>query len=296
MEKARKAGTSVESFETYRPYLFAVAYRLLGSAMDAEDLVQETYLRSQATELSNIHSLKAYLTTILVRLCMDQLQLARRAREVYVGPWLPEPILTEELEDPAQPEKRVEMEESISLAFLVLLEQLQQFERAVFLLHEVFEYPFAEIAAMLGKSEVACRSSFSRAKHHLQAHRPRFTPAKETHRQLLTGFLAAVQSGDLTALTKLLAEEVTLWTDGGGRTRTAALRPISGREAVIRISLKTRRFWPEDMLFELREINGQAALVGRSLGRAWTVLALEVEHGQIQTIRIIANPDKLTRV
>jgi RNA polymerase sigma-70 factor, ECF subfamily len=296
MEKARKAGTSVESFETYRPYLFAVAYRLLGSAMDAEDLVQETYLRYQTTPPESIHSLKAYLTTILVRLCMDQLQLARRAREVYVGPWLPEPILTEELEDPAQPEKRVEMEESISLAFLDLLEQLQPFERAVFLLHEVFEYPFAEIAAMLGKSEVACRSSFSRAKHHLQAHRPRFTPAKETHRQLLTGFLAAVQSGDLTALTKLLAEEVTLWTDGGGRTRTAALRPIYGREAVTRISLKTRRFWPEDILFELREINGQAALVGRSLGRAWTVLALEVEHGQIQAIRIIANPDKLTRV
>jgi len=286
----------VESFETYRPYLFAVAYRLLGSAMDAEDMVQETYLRSRATPPESIHSLKAYLTTILVRLCMDQLQLARRTREVYVGPWLPEPILTEELEDPANPEKRVEMEESISLAFLVLLEQLQPFERAVFLLHEVFEYSFAETAAMLGKSEVACRSSFSRAKHHLQAHRPRFHPAPDQHRQLLASFLAAVQGGDMTTLTELLSEEVILWTDGGGRTRTAALRPIYGREAVVRISLKTRRFWPQNIRFEIREVNGESALVGRALGRAWTVLAVEVEHDEIQAIRIIANPDKLTRV
>jgi RNA polymerase sigma-70 factor, ECF subfamily len=297
MEQARNAGTSVESFETYRPYLFAVAYRLLGSAMDAEDLVQETYLRFQAVEPSSIHSLKAYLTTILVRLGMDQLHLARRTREVYVGPWLPEPILTEELEDPGHPDQRVELEESISLAFLVLLEQLQPFERAVFLLHEVFEYPFAEIAAMLGKSEVACRSSFNRAKHHLQAHRPRFTAAQEMHQHLLSSFLVAVQGGDMTSLTKLLAEEVTLWTDGGGKTRTAALRPIHGRDAAIRISLKTKRFWPETVRFEIRQVNGEAALVGRTdNGQAWTVLAVEVEHGQIQAIRIIANPDKLTRI
>jgi hypothetical protein len=155
----------------------------------------------------------------------ELLQLARRAREVYVGPWLPEPILTEELGDPAHPDSRVELEESISLAFLVLLEQLQPFERAVFLLHEVFEYPFAEIAAMLGKSEVACRSSFSRAKHHLRAHRPRFTPAPDQHRQLLASFLQAVQGGDLNSLTQLLSEEVILWVDrwrGENQNRRAA--------------------------------------------------------------------------
>src|SRR5207237_2614745 len=129
-------GNRVESFETYRTYLFSIAYRMLGSAMDAEDMVQETYLRYQATEPATIHSLKAYLTTILTRLCMDQLHLARRKRELYVGPWLPEPILTAETPETADPEKRVEMEESISLAFLVLLEQLQPFERAVFLLRE----------------------------------------------------------------------------------------------------------------------------------------------------------------
>ncbi len=286
----------MESFETYRTYLFSIAYRMLGSAMDAEDMVQETYLCSQATPPQTIHSLKAYLTTILVRLCMDQLQLARRKRELYVGPWLPEPILTEETPEAANPEKRVETEESISLAFLVLLEQLQPFERAVFLLREVFEYEFAEIAAMLGKSEAACRRSFSRAKQHLVDRRPRFPPAPETHQQLLTSFLAAVRSGEMTTLTNLLSENVILWTDGGGRTRTATLRPIYGREAVARISMRTRRFWPENARFELREVNGQAALVGRADGRAWTVLALDVEQGQIQAIRIIANPEKLTRV
>ncbi len=154
----------MESFETYRPYLFSIAYRMLGSAMDAEDMVQETYLRYQTRPKDSIRSLKAYLTTILTRLCMDQLQLARRKREVYVGPWLPEPILTATTPASGDPAERIDREESISLAFLVLLEQLQPFERAVFLLHEVFEYDFAEIATMLDKSEAACRRSFIRAK------------------------------------------------------------------------------------------------------------------------------------
>src|SRR5215813_9295466 len=212
---------NVETFESYRGYLFSIAYRMLGSAMDAEDIVQETYLRYRAAKPETILSLKAYLTTILTRLCMDQLQLARRKRELYVGPWLPEPIRTAETTETGDPEKRVEMEESISMAFLILLEQLQPFERAVFLLREVFAYEFAEIATMLAKSEVACRSSFSRAKHHLRAHRPRFPASRETHRQLLTSFIQAVQSGDMTTLTNLLSEQVILWTDGGGRARTA---------------------------------------------------------------------------
>lgn len=286
----------MESFESYRPYLFAIAYRMLGSAMDAEDMVQETYLRYQATKAETIQSLKAYLSTILIRLCMDQLHLARRKREQYVGPWLPEPILTEETSDTASPEKRVETEESISLAFLVLLEQLQPFERAVFLLREVFEYEFAEIAAMLEKSEAACRRSFSRAKKHLVERRPRFPPVPETHQHLLTSFLTAVQSGEMTTLTNLLSENVMMWTDAGGRTRTAALHPLRGRDAVARMSLGTKRFWPENARFELREVNGQAALIGRVDGRAFSVLALDVEQGQIQAIRIIANPEKLTRV
>src|SRR5712691_4408939 len=200
-------GSRVESFETYRPYLFSIAYRMLGSAMDAEDMVQETYLRYQSTPPETIRSLKAFLTTILTRLCLDQLQLARRKKEVYVGPWLPEPILTTTTQTSEDPAERVEREESISLAFLALLEELQPFERAVFLLHEVFEYEFAEIATMLDKSEAACRRSFSRAKLHLRAHRPRFPASPETHRQMLTGFLQAAQGGDTTALMNLLSED-----------------------------------------------------------------------------------------
>jgi RNA polymerase sigma-70 factor (ECF subfamily) len=286
----------MEAFETYRPSLFSLAYRMLGSAMDAEDLVQETYLRSQATNPEAIHSLEAYLTTILTHLCLDHLQSARRKREVYVGPWLPEPILTEGFPDQAHPERRVETQESISLAFLVLLEQLQPFERAVFLLREVFAYEFAEIAPMLEKSEAACRRSFSRAKHHLIEGRPRFAPAPDQHRQLLTSFQAAVESGDLTTLTHLLAANVTLWTDGGGRTRKALLRPIRGREKVARLSLASNRIRPQNARIELREVNGQPSLIARVGGRAWSCLSIEVEHEQIQVIRIIVNPDKLTRV
>jgi RNA polymerase sigma-70 factor (ECF subfamily) len=286
----------VESFESYRPYLFAIAYRMLGSAMDAEDMVQETYLRYQGAPLDTIRSLKAFLTTIIIRLCVDQLQLARRKREVYVGPWLPEPILTATTPASEDPAERFDREESISLAFLMLLEQLQPFERAVFLLREVFEYEFAEIATMLGKSEAACRRSFSRAKLHLRAHRPRFPASPETHRQMLTGFLQAAQGGDMTPLMDLLSENVTLWADAGGRIKQAALRPIVGRDAVARFSLGTVRFLPEDYRVELAEVNGQAAVIIRTGGQALFVLTIEVEAERIQAIRIIANPEKLSHI
>src|SRR5258706_1270116 len=269
---------------------------MLGSAMDAEDMVQDTYLRYQTTPPQTIHSLKAYLTTILVRLCMDQLQLAHRKREQYVGPWLPEPIRTAETPEAADPEKRVEMEESISLAFLVLLEQLQPFERAVFLLREVFEYEFAEIAAMLDKSEAACRRSFSRAKLHLRAHRPRFPVSPQIHRQLLNGYFQAVQGGDMTPLMDLPSENVTLLAAAGGKLKQAALRPIVGRDAVARFSLGTNSFTPDNSRVELGEVNGQAALIIRAGGQVFSVLSIEVEAEHIQTIRIIANPGKLTRV
>ena len=286
----------MESFETYRPYLFSIAYRMLGSAMDAEDMVQETYLRYQSKPKDDIRSLKAYLTTILTRLCLDQLQLARRKREQYVGPWLPEPVLTTETAETGDPEKRVDMQESISLAFLVLLEQLQPFERAVFLLREVFGYDFAEIATMLDKSEAACRRSFSRARLHLRAHRPRFPASPQLHRQLLSGYFQAVETGETTPLMNLLSENVTLWTDGGGKTKTAALRPIRGRDAVARMSLGSKRFWPENYRVELGEVNGQVAMIIRAGGQAFSVLTIEVEEGHIQTIRVIANPEKLTRI
>ncbi len=226
----------VEAFESYRTYLFAIAYRMLGSAMDAQDMVQETYLRYSATPKDSITSLKAYLTTIITRLCMDQLHLARRKRDVYLGPWLPEPLITPEALEAVSLEERVEREESISLAFLLLLEQLQPIERAVFLLREVFEYDYAEIATFLGKSEVTCRQWFSRAKKHLGDHRPRFPTSPDTHRQMLTGFLQAAQAGEMAPLMNLLAEDVTLWVDSGGKVKGAATHPIHGRDAVARFS------------------------------------------------------------
>ena len=290
----------MESFEAYRPYLFAIAYRMLGSAMDAEDMVQETYLRYQATPPETISSLKAFLTTIITRLCMDQLHLARRKRELYIGPWLPEPINTATTAEAIDPQERVDTEETISLAFLMLMEQLQPIERAAFLLREVFEYDYSEIAAFLGKSEAACRQSFSRAKKHLADHRPRFQAPADTQKQLLTGFLQAIQAGEMSSLMNLLAEDVTFWGDGGGKVKGAATRPISGRVAVARFFLETqnvfRRSLPEDSRPELTEVNRQPALVIRSGERAFSVLTIEVEAGHIQTIRVVANPDKLAYV
>jgi RNA polymerase sigma-70 factor, ECF subfamily len=264
--------------------------------MDAEDMVQETYLRSQTTPPATITSLKAFLTTIITRLCMDQLQLARRKREMYLGPWLPEPILTAETPELANVEERVDTDESISLAFLVLLEQLQPVERAVFLLREVFEYDYAEIATFLGKSEAACRQWFSRAKKHLAEHRPHFPSSADTHRQMLTSFLQAVRAGEMTSLMNLLAEDATLWADGGGKVKGAATRPLHGRDAVARFSLGTRRFLPADTRVELAEVNGQLALIFRANDRAYLVLTIEVEAQRIQTIRLVANPEKLARV
>lgn len=177
-----------------------------------------------------------------------------------------------------------------------MLEQLQPFERAVFLLREVFEYEFAEIAAMLGKSEAACRRSLSRAKEHLRAHRPRFPASHEMHRHLLDSYIQATETGDMNTLMSLLSEDVILWTDGGGKIKQAALRPIRGREAVARMSLKTKRFWRENYQIERAEVNGQLAIIMRADGEAWSCLSIEVEGGQIQTIRVITNPEKLSRI
>src|SRR5258708_5503405 len=208
-----------ESFESYRSYLFAIAYRMLGSAMDAEDMVQETYLRYQRTPPETIGSLKAFLTTIMSRLCVDQLQLAHRKREQYLGPWLPEPIITADTLEIISPEERVDREESISMAFLLLLEQLQPDERAVFLLREVFDYDYAEIATFLGKSEVACRQWFSLAKKHLADHRPRFSTPPETQKQMLISFQRALQAGEITHLMNMRGGDWTFRVHGGRQSQ-----------------------------------------------------------------------------
>src|SRR5215467_8886350 len=284
----------VESFENYRSYLFSIAYRMLGSAMDAEDMVQETYLRYQATPPETIGSLKAFLTTIISRLCVDQLHLAYRKRQQYLGPWLPEPINTPETLDTISPEERVDRVESVSMAFLLVLEQLQPVERAVFLLREVFDYEYSEIAAFLGKSEVACRQAFSRAKKHLADHRPRFQTAPETQRQLLVSFQQALQAGDMTAFMSILAEDVTFWADGGGKVKGVATRQMAGRDTVVQFILERahifRETLPANLRGELAEVNGQPALITRSGDKAVSVLTIDVEAGHIQAIRFLANP------
>jgi RNA polymerase sigma-70 factor (ECF subfamily) len=288
-----------ESYEAYRADLFAIAYRMLGSAMDAEDAVQETYLRLQASPAQTrdrVVSPKAYLTTILTRLCLNQLRSARRRREQYVGPWLPEPISTDTTRATGDPEERMELHESLTLAFLVVLEELQPVERAVFLLREVFDFEYAEIAAALDKSEAACRQALTRAKRHLAARRPRMAPAPETQRRLLAAFLRAVQGGDVDRLMTLLAEDVTLWADSGGKVRGAVTRPLVGRDAVARFSAGTMRFVPEGYTVEIAEINGQPALVVRTGGHPFSVIAVEVAGDAICAVRVMANPEKLGRV
>ena len=290
----------MESFETYRSYLFAIAYRMLGSAMDAEDMVQETYLRYQSTPKDSILSLKAFLTTIISRLCVDQLHLARRTREQYLGPWLPEPIITADNLQLSSPEERVDREESISLAFLLMLEQLQPVERAVFLLREVFDYDYEEIASFLGKSEMACRQWFSRAKKHLREHRPRFQASPEIQRRLLLSFQQALQGGEMTPFMNILAEDVTFWADGGGKVKGVAIHRLFGRDEVVNFILSNAPIFmstlPADAYAELAEVNGQPALVTRSGEQAMAVLSIDVEADRIKAIRFVANPEKLAHV
>src|SRR5437667_9467961 len=215
-------------------------------------------------------------------------------RAAYLGPWLPEPLITPEALKAVSLEEHVDQEESISLAFLLLMEQLQPIERAVFLLREVFEYEYSEIATFLGKSEAACLHSFSRAKKHLDDHRPRFHAPADIQKKLLTGFLQAIQAGEMTSLMNLLAEDVTFWADGGGKVKGAAMHQIAGRVAVARFILESspifRRSLPEGYRIELTEVNGQPALITRAGDQAFAVLTIEVEAQYIKTIRNIVNP------
>ena len=286
---------TVEDFEAQRPLLFALAYRMLSSAVEAEDVVQETYLRYQEVPAANIGSPRALLTTIVTRLSLNRLKSAQRQRETYVGPWLPEPLLTERDPSPTPPDL-VLLQESLSMAFLVLLEELTPVERAVFLLREVFQYEYAEIAAIIGKQEAACRQLFSRAKRHIADRRPRFKPSREEHRNLLVQFMRAVSRGELEGLLQLLAEDATMWVDGGGNARGAATRPLRGRAAVAHSIVGGTRRYAEPYSAEIRELNGEPALILRVSERPVIVLFVEEEHGQITQLRAIANPDKLQRL
>lgn len=282
-----------DPFEEYRSLLFAMAYRMLGSAMEAEDIVQEAYLRYRAMPPESIRTLKSYLTTIVHHLCMDLLKSAQTQRENYVGPWLPEPIITGDGVSLLSPLRQITDRESISMAFLVLLESLSPLERAVFLLREVFDYEYAEIAKIIGRDEAACRQLFSRAKKHISDHRPRFPASPEAHAKMVRRFMEACIAGDIDGLASLLAEDVTAWSDGGGKVPAAALHPVQGRDKVAQgiIGLLSRA--PEGTTFEVVEANGLPALLVRIKGRIFSVLTLEVEGDLIHATRNVANPDKL---
>jgi len=283
MSKERRG----EEFERYRVLLFSIAYRMTGSASDAEDLVQETWLRYQASAGQEIASLKAYLTTIITHLALDYLKSARVTREQYFGTWLPEPILTAE-----DGGAILERQEELSLAFLRLLETLSPPERAVFLLHEVFDYPFSEIAEMLEKSPANCRQIFHRAKQALEDKRARFHPEPRRQRQLLLGFLSASQAGDMATFTNLLAEDAITWADGGGKVQTVP-KPIYGQQAVARFWLSVAHKNPRPLTYTPEEINVEPGMLFWDEDRLAGVLSLAPNDTGIQEIYALLNPEKL---
>src|SRR5882757_5038079 len=290
--------TEIDLFQTHRPALFGVAYRMLGSASDAEDVLQDAWLRFSAARPDDIRSTKAYLTTIVTRLCLDRLRSARATREEYVGPWLPEPVVTG---DQPGPERSLAQAESVTLAFMVLLETLSPEERAVFLLREVFDYEYDEIAEMLETSAANCRQLFHRAKGRIAERKPRFRAAIGEKRPLVERFVRAFSEGSEAGLTSVLAEDIGFWSDGGGKV-LAARRPIFGREQVVSLLMGFRRTAPaigvplESVALDIVEVNGEPAVLLRVDGRLDGVYVMAVEEGAITAIRVVRNPDKLTYI
>ena len=283
-------------FQTHRPHLFAIAYRMLGTVMDAEDLVQESYLRWQKLDLLAIETPKAFLTTLITRLCIDYLRSARVQRESYIGPWLPEPILSDRL--PGVDED-VARRESISVAFLFLLEQLTPVERAAFLLREVFDYDYGEIANILDKAPANCRQVVSRARRRLSGSQPtwrldRPVPDK-AHLTVLEQFVNACATTDLPALRSLLQEDVVLWSDGGGKV-VAARKPIRGATQVARFWLNLQRSAPDDLAIRQSHVNGRPALLLYDGQRPISVITFAIHEGQISQFQNILNPDKLGQI
>lgn len=284
-------------FEAYRPLLFSIAYRMMGTAMEAEDVVQDAYIRYITANTEEVKSHKYYLTTIVTRLCINKLQSARAQRETQVGPWLPEPIVTDN--QPAEfmnPADKVSKYDSISMAFLVLLEKLSPPERAVFLLREVFDYEYDEIGKMLDKTESACRQLFSRAKKHIHDNRPRFDSTPEEHNLIFMKFLQAIEGEDIDGLVSMLAEDAVMIPDGGTK-RGRATRPIYGAAKVAAFLASFKRRADVPYTVELKPINGQIGLIVRLLdGTPFLVLTVAIANGKIHELHLHGNDDKLKHV
>jgi RNA polymerase sigma-70 factor, ECF subfamily len=286
------------SFEPHRRRLLGLAYRMTGSMADAEDAVQETYLRWHAAGRDKVSDPRAFLMTTTTRICLDMLTSARARREEYVGPWLPEPVL-----DTAAlaPDSGAELAEDLSVALLLTLERLSPLERAAFLLHEVFDFSFSEVAAALERSEAACRQLAARARAHVREVRPRgATPQPASsreidakHMQLMSAFVAAAQSGDLQSLTQLLATDVRVVTDGGGKV-PAALNVLEGADRAARFLVgATRKGWRDDFTMRFATINGLPGIIVDGPEGAVQTNAFEIENGVIQALYVVRNPDKL---
>jgi RNA polymerase sigma-70 factor (ECF subfamily) len=282
--------TRAEEFEELRPLLFAIAYRILGSVAEAEDAVQETWLRYESSPAQPT-STKAFLSAVVTRISIDVLRSARVRRETYAGQWFPEPLLTDPYEDP---ERSAELADSVSMAALLLLERLSPLERAVFVLREVFGFGFPEVASAVGRSEAACRQLAVRARRHMDAGRPRFEADRREREKLAARFFGALREGDVEGLRELLAADVQLVGDGGGKTPQLA-RAIIGAENVARVLASIFPWLARiEVGLESHEVNGQPGAIFRDRdGKVLYVLALDVLDGQIQTIRSVSNPDKL---
>ena len=286
------------SFEPHRRRLRGLAYRMLGSIADAEDAVQETYLRWHGTDREKVLDPKAFLMTTTARICLDMLTSARARREEYVGPWLPEPVV-----DTAalMPDNQTELAEDLSIALLLTLDRLSPLERAAFLLHDVFDFSFTEVAATLERSEAACRQLAARARAHVRATRPKGAGAPaaptgevdEKHAQLMSAFVAATRSGDLNSLTRLLASDVRVMTDGGGKA-AAALNVLDGADRVARfLTGAARKGWREDFTLRFAFINGLPGIILDAPEGPVQTTAFEFENGVVRALYVVRNPDKL---
>jgi RNA polymerase sigma-70 factor (ECF subfamily) len=279
-------------FEQHRPGLERLAYRMLSSLSDAEDVVQEAYLRWQRADRAAVKSARAYLYSVVTHLCIDQRRTVEARKESYVGPWLPEPLVEPAAADPAD---KMETVESVSLALLIVLESLSPVERAAYLLRRVFDYDYGEVAAILDKSEPNCRQLVSRAEEHIRQRRPRFDPVPGEAERLTGEFLQACASGDLAGLVKLLAADAVLYSDGGGKVAAARV-PIRGAERIARFLLGVTKKAPADLAIRHVRVNGRPGVVVLAAGHVEQVITLEVADGQITTFFAVRNPDKLRRV
>ncbi|HET6394859.1 MAG TPA: RNA polymerase sigma-70 factor [Blastococcus sp.] len=292
--------SALAPFDRHRRLLFTVAYQMLGSVADAEDVVQDTWLRWSATARDDVADERAYLVQITSRLALDRLGSARARRETYVGPWLPEPLMTAGsavggAPPAAEPDQAAELGEQVSLALLVVLETLSPAERAVFVLREVFGLPVAEVADALGRSEAAVRQTAHRAREHVEARRPRFDTDRRAQREATERFLAAAAGGDLEALLAVLAPDVVLVTDGGGKAK-AALRPIAGADKVARfiVAVSAEGLENTDLRVELADVNGAPAIVAWEGSEPFLSMSIEVgQDGRIEQVLLVRNPDKL---